>query len=66
KKQKVRAGDILGALTSDGALEGQMIGKIDIRDNWAYIAVQRTVFKQALTVLNNGKIKGRKFRARKV
>jgi ATP-independent RNA helicase DbpA len=66
KKQKVRAGDILGALTSNQQLEGKMIGKITIQDNAAFIAIERAVARQALDILNNGKIKGRKFRARKL
>lgn len=66
KKQKVRAGDILGALTSDKQLEGSMIGKINLQDNAAFIAVAKSMSKQALEILNKGKIKGRKFRARKV
>ena len=66
KKQKVRAGDILGALTSDKQLEGSMIGKINLQDNAAFIAVEKSMSKQALDILNNGKIKGRKFRARKI
>ena len=66
KKQKIRAGDILGALTRDKQLEGSMIGKINLQDNAAFIAVNRDVAKLALAILNTDKIKGRKFRARKL
>ena len=64
KKQKVRAGDILGALTGEGGISGQQVGKINLSDNWAYVAVAREVLKPALSKLNNGKLKGRSCRAR--
>jgi len=64
KKQKIRAGDILGALTSQGGLEGKQVGKIHILDQWAYVAVQREVIKKALQKLTDGTLKGKKFRIR--
>ena len=66
RKNKLRAGDILGALTANTNLPGKHIGKIDIFDNLAYVAVERPVAKQALRILSEGKIKGRMFRARKL
>lgn len=64
RKHKVGAGDILGALTSRTDLPSQLIGKIDIFDKIAYVAVERQIAKQALNILTEGKIKGRQFRAR--
>jgi ATP-independent RNA helicase DbpA len=64
KRQKVRAGDILGALTSNKELDGKQIGKIKIFDNSAYVAVDAKIVKKALRKLNNEKMKGRSFRAR--
>ncbi|MER2490577.1 ATP-dependent RNA helicase DbpA [Catenovulum sediminis] len=64
KKQKVRAGDILGALTRDKDLTGDDIGKIQLFDNWAYVAVPRDKRKLALEKIVKGKLKGRTFRAR--
>jgi len=66
RKDKVRAGDILGALTADKKLPGKQIGKIDIADHLSYVAVERPIAKQALKILSEGKIKGRKFRVRKL
>jgi ATP-independent RNA helicase DbpA len=66
RKDKVRAGDILGALTADRQLPGKQIGKIDIVDHLAYVAVERPIAKQALKILSEGKIKGRRFRVRKL
>jgi ATP-independent RNA helicase DbpA len=66
KKEKMRAGDIIGALTKEAGLEFEKIGKIDINDFCAYVAVHQSIAKQALQHLQDGKIKGRKFRARKL
>lgn len=66
RKDKVRAGDLLGALTASKLILGKQIGKIDIADHLAYVAVERPISKQALKVLSEGKIKGRKFRVRKL
>jgi len=64
KKQKVRAGDILGALTAKNGITGKQVGKIHIFDNRAYVAVNKNVAKVALKKLNDGKLKGRSFRSR--
>ncbi|MGH1538094.1 MAG: DbpA RNA binding domain-containing protein, partial [Gammaproteobacteria bacterium] len=66
RKEKVRAGDILGALTANTTLPGKQIGKIDIFDHYSYVAIERPIAKQAFKVLSEGKIKGRKFRVRKL
>ena len=66
KKQKVRAGDILGALTSQGGIEGKQVGKIHLFDNTAYIAVARSEAKTALHKIQHGKLKGRSFKVRQI
>ncbi|MCB1643821.1 MAG: ATP-dependent RNA helicase DbpA [Pseudomonadales bacterium] len=66
KKHKLRPGDIVGALTGEGGIDGTMIGKISTFDTSTYVAVERNIAGQAVTRLNDRKIKGRKFRARKV
>ncbi len=66
RKHKVRAGDILGALTKNTNLPGKTIGKIDIFDIVSYVAVEQAIANQALKILSEGKIKGRKFRVRKL
>ncbi len=63
RKDKVRPGDILGALTGDsGGLAGTDIGKIEIQDRLSYVAVARDVSAKALDALNRGRIKGKRFR----
>ncbi|MCY1440483.1 ATP-dependent RNA helicase DbpA [compost metagenome] len=64
RKDKLRPGDILGALTGDAGLPGTQVGKIAIFDFQAFVAVERAVAKQALQRLNSGKIKGRSLRVR--
>lgn len=64
KKQKVRPGDIVGALTGESGIAGDAVGKINVSANWSYVAVQRNVAKSALKKLSNGKLKGRSFRVR--
>ena len=66
RKEKLRPGDILGALTANNALQGKDIGKIDIFDKIAYVAVTKKDTKIALKILTEGKIKGRKIQARKL
>ena len=66
RKNKVRPGDILGALTGDAGLMGSQIGKIDIFDMSSYVAVERTALRQAMDYLAQGKVKGRSIRARKI
>jgi len=62
KKQKVRAGDILGALTAGVGLNKNDIGKIDILDFVSYVAVKKEVLNKALNGLKKGKIKGKFFK----
>ncbi|MEN9435063.1 MAG: ATP-dependent helicase DbpA [Pseudomonadota bacterium] len=62
RKDKLRAGDILGALTGEGGIEGKVVGKIDILDQASYVAIERSFAKAALNQLSKGKIKGKKYR----
>jgi len=64
RKEKIRRGDVLGALTGDGGLPGTAIGKIDINDFSTYVAVDRAIAGKALKALNDGKVKGKKVKAR--
>ncbi|WP_417508566.1 ATP-dependent RNA helicase DbpA [Methylophaga sp.] len=66
RKNKIRPGDILGALTGDAGLNGQQIGKIDIRDMSSYVAVEQSALRQAMNYLAKGKVKGRSVRARQI
>ncbi|SFS17272.1 ATP-independent RNA helicase DbpA [Dyella sp. OK004] len=64
RQDKLRPGDILGALTGDAGLKAETIGKIDVFATRAYVAIQRDLANKALERLRVGKIKGRNFRVR--
>ncbi|MGP9800294.1 ATP-dependent RNA helicase DbpA [Rheinheimera sp. NSM] len=64
KKHKIRAGDIVGALTASKQLSNDDLGKIQLHDIWSFIAVKRSAVKLALQLIQQGKIKGKSIRAR--
>jgi len=66
KRQKIRPGDILGALTGADGIAGTQVGKINVFDNWAYVAVARAAATLALKKLGEGKLKGRTIRVRRI
>lgn len=67
KKQKVRPGDILGALTGgEHPIDGSDVGKINIFPQSAYFAVKQHLAGAALKKIEQGKLKGRKFRVRRI
>lgn len=58
KKDKISKGDIVGYLCKIGQLQSSEIGKIDVKDRYAYVAVARPKLKQVLKLTQNQKIKG--------
>ena len=66
RKQKMRPGDLLGALTGDAGLPGAKIGKIDIFEMCSFVAIERDAAEKALSYMANGKVKGRNVRARRL
>lgn len=66
RKDKIRPGDILGALTKDAALPADCIGKIDITALYSYVAIHENHVHKAYEYLQTGKLKGRKISARKL
>ncbi|MEZ7943657.1 MAG: DbpA RNA binding domain-containing protein, partial [Halioglobus sp.] len=66
RKEKVRAGDVLGALTGEAGIDGKAVGKITVTEYSTYVAIARPQADRALGRLLNGKIKGRKFKVRKL
>ena len=66
RKEKIRAGDVLGALTGEGGLAAALIGKINVNEFSTYVAVAREIGPQALRALNEGKVKGKRVKARPV
>ncbi len=66
KKDKIRAGDIMGALTKDLGLPGDTIGKINILPLKSYVAINNSHVTQAYKSIQNGKLKGRRVNVRKI
>ena len=64
RKDKLRPGDLLGALTGEAGLPADAIGKISISDFQALVAIRWDLAKTALERLEEGKIKGRRFKVR--
>ncbi len=64
RQDKLRPGDIVGALTGVGGVANADIGKIDVYPTRAYVALARQVDKAVPERLRAGKIKSRSFRLR--
>ncbi len=64
RKEKIRPGDVLGALTGEAGLQGSSIGKINVTDFHTYVAIERSIAGSAVGLLNSVKVKGKKVKAR--
>lgn len=66
RKEKIRPGDVLGALTAEAGFQREQIGKINVTEFTTFVAVQRDIALEAMTKLNAGKVKGRSVKVRLV
>ena len=66
RKNKLRPGDILGALTGEGGIAGSEVGRIDLFDFHSYVAIMGQSVEQALRCLAGNRIKGRFFKVRRI
>lgn len=64
RKEKIRPGDVLGALTKDLGFDGAQIGKINVNEFSTYVAVDRAIADKALKGLQGGKVKGKSVKVR--
>jgi ATP-independent RNA helicase DbpA len=64
RKEKIRPGDVLGALTGEAGFAGSQVGKISVNDFSTYVAVDRDIADEALRKLNAGKVKGKSVKVR--
>ena len=62
RQDRLRPGDILGALTTGVGIPGAEIGRIHITDQISFVALSAAAGPRALAGLNQGKIKNRRFR----
>jgi ATP-dependent RNA helicase DbpA len=66
RKEKIRPGDVLGALTGEAGFTGSQIGKINVTDMSTYVAVERSIADDAVRKLSAGKVKGKKVKVRRI
>ena len=64
RKEKIRPGDVLGALTGEAGFAASQIGKINVTEFSTYVAVDRDIGKQVASKLSSGRIKGKTVKAR--
>ncbi len=64
RKEKIRPGDVLGALTSGAGFTREQIGKITVTDQSTYVAVARDISREAMRKLSAGKVKGKTVKVR--
>ena len=66
RKEKIRAGDVLGALTGEMGFSREQIGKINVNEFSTYVAVERGIAGKVAARLNSGRVKGKSVKARLV
>jgi ATP-independent RNA helicase DbpA len=64
RKEKIRPGDVLGALTGEAGFTREQVGKITVTDQFTYVAVARNIASVAVRKLSAGKVKGKTVKVR--
>ena len=64
RKEKIRAGDVLGALTGEAGFTREQVGKINVNEFSTYVAVDRAIAAEAVRRLSAGKVKGKSVKVR--
>jgi ATP-independent RNA helicase DbpA len=64
RKEKIRAGDVLGALTGDAGFAKEQVGKINVNEFSTYVAVTRDIAREAVKRLSAGRVKGKTVKVR--
>jgi len=64
RKEKIRPGDVLGALTKDLGYAAAQIGKINVNEFSTYVAVERGIAGEVLKKLAAAKVKGKSVKVR--
>ena len=64
RKEKIRPGDVLGALTGEAGFTREQVGKITVTDQSTYVAVARNIAHEAVRKLSAGKVKGKTVKVR--
>ena len=64
RKEKIRAGDVLGALTGEAGFAKEQVGKINVNEFSTYVAVERSIAREAVKRLSAGRVKGKMVKVR--
>ena len=59
KKQRVKPGDILGAVAGETGMPGSLVGAIDMYDKYTFVEVPKEYGREVLEAMKNAKIKGK-------
>lgn len=65
KKQKLKPGDILGAIAGESGLSGRAVGSIDMYDKYTFVDVPSKYYKQVIKSMKHAKIKGNRVNVEK-
>jgi ATP-independent RNA helicase DbpA len=66
RKNKIRPGDIVGALTATQEIDGKQIGNISVQDFQSFVALPKALADRGLEILRNRSLKGKNVRVRKI
>jgi ATP-independent RNA helicase DbpA len=66
RKEKIRPGDVLGALTAYAGFTREQIGRIDVTDYLTFVAVDRSIANEAVLRLDGGMVKGRYVKVKRI
>ena len=66
RKEKIRPGDVLGALTGEAGFTREQVGRIDVTEYLTYVAVERNIADEVVRRLDGGRVKGRDVKVRKL
>jgi ATP-independent RNA helicase DbpA len=64
RKEKIRPGDVMGALAGECGLTREQVGKINVNEFSTYVAVQAELAQTVAVQLGHGRIKGRSVKVR--
>lgn len=64
RKEKIRPGDVLGALTADLGYTREQVGKINVNEWSTYVAVDCAIAHQVASRLSTTKVKGKSVKVR--
>jgi len=64
RKEKIRAGDVMGALAGECGLTREQVGKINVNEFSTYVAVRADLAKKVEVQLTHGKVKGKSVKVR--